>query len=60
MDYKTNIIVDEARRILLEQPHLMQFEAINEAKKNLSPASKIGPKKNINQAKYSKLYGGCK
>lgn len=30
-----NLVVDEARRILIEQPHLKYYEAINEAKKVL-------------------------
>ena len=32
MNYKTNIIIDEARRIMLEQPNLKYYEAIGQAK----------------------------
>ena len=32
MNYKMNLVVDEARRILIEQPHLKYYEAIHQAK----------------------------
>lgn len=35
MNYKMNLVIDEARRILLEQPNLKYYEAINQAKKIL-------------------------
>ena len=35
MNYKMNLVIDETRRILLEQPHLKYYEAINQAKKIL-------------------------
>jgi len=32
MNYKMNLIIDEARRILIENPQLKYYEAINQAK----------------------------
>lgn len=46
MDYKVNLVIDEARRILLENPHLKYFEAINEAKKILKEKDPIAGKQN--------------
>lgn len=35
MNYKMNLVIDEARRMLIEKPHLKYYEAIMEAKKIL-------------------------
>ena len=56
MNYKMNLVVDEARRILIEQPELKYYEAINQAKKILKKyppglQSKKG-KGNTNQDDY--------
>lgn len=46
MECKMELVVDEARRILLENPHLKYFEAINEAKKILKEKDPIAGKQN--------------
>lgn len=51
MNYKMNLVVDEAKRILLEQPKLKHYEAIIKAKEVLKKdpqglPSKKGQNKN--------------
>ena len=53
MDYKTDLIIDEARRIMLEKPHLKYYEAIGQAKELFKKVHQggnpSGPKKNTSK-----------
>ena len=52
MNYKLNLVVDEARRILIENPQLKYYEAINQAKKHIK---KRAIKRELEKLKGKKL-----
>ena len=52
MNYRMNLVVDEARRILIEQPELEYYEAINQAKNILK---KRAIKRQLEKLKGKKL-----